>query len=859
MSEFVPNIETLKVILEHLRQPRELDDHPWADGRLVQSLVDGSPGEKLARSIREIFRESLPSHPPRHGKRLDTRWGAYGLLAAQYFAPIDFNLPTPHSQREAWLSIDQVILLYVFGAQADFSQDQRDAYRLVGNETQVAPNSTLSGWKRKGLERLLEEIIQREQQLVSGPVFEAAALPAETSIENASSNITPKSLASGARASRSIWKWTAVLLGLLLLIFAAWAGWQADMLFRQLQVVRTDVDALKPYLGRMPQAGEISKVADRVKVLREDLGSLQTHAGSWLWLAPRLAWVPKYGGDLAQAGLLLDLAGSLVSAADEGLQAVLPAAGMFSNQDQPLDMLVLLDQLQKAQPRLLAAQLSLARAQETRAKIDPITLSPGTRAILEDQVDLLLQAVQGKFQMEDALALINAAPSLLGAGKAGPRTYLLLMQNEDEMRPTGGFITAAGSLVVKDGKLLSIKIENSSLVDDFSKPYPQAPWQLNKYMNLWFLIFRDANWFTNYPTTAEMAEYLYSYSRAYSVDGVIAIDQHVIVELLKILGPVRLVGVPQEITSKNVQEYMRSAKEHTPPGFVGIWDPKQFIGRLAQPLIENALAARGEKLGALAQTLIAMLDQRHILLQMDDPALTEFLSKRNWDGAVRAPANSDFLMAVDANVGYNKTHAVIETTLTYDLDLSEPNRPTARLAVIQSNHASGVGQCVLLPTRTAEEREYSINECYWSYLRVYSSQGTQLISSGPHGLPAEATMDGIPLSARTDVLGNEGIPGVDVFGSLVLIPRGKSISTTFTLALPEAVLHQDASGVWTYRLTVQKQAGTQSVPLALRVRLPVGAKFISGSPSLVPVDDVYVYNTDLLRDVIMEIRFANGE
>ncbi len=65
-----------------------------------------------------------------------------------------------------------------------------------------------------------------------------------------------------------------------------------------------------------------------------------------------------------------------------------------------------------------------------------------------------------------------------------------------------------------------------------------------------FLVLRDANWFTDFPTSVEWIEYLYSYSRAHSVDGVIAIDQHVAVELLKVLGPIRVEDVSFDITHK---------------------------------------------------------------------------------------------------------------------------------------------------------------------------------------------------------------------------------------------------------------------------------------------------------------------
>ena len=125
---------------------------------------------------------------------------------------------------------------------------------------------------------------------------------------------------------------------------------------------------------------------------------------------------------------------------------------------------------------------------------------------------------------------------------SGPKTYLLLAENEDELRPTGGFITSVGNLVLHDGQVISLEFEDVGNLDDWTKPYPAAPWQLQDYMDSPVLILRDANWFTDYPTSAMWAEYLYAYAHEHSEDGVIAFDQHFLVMLLGQLGPLQVAG-----------------------------------------------------------------------------------------------------------------------------------------------------------------------------------------------------------------------------------------------------------------------------------------------------------------------------
>jgi hypothetical protein len=251
-----------------------------------------------------------------------------------------------------------------------------------------------------------------------------------------------------------------------------------------------------------------------------------------------------------------------------------------------------------------------------------------------------------------------------------------------------------------------------------------------------------------------------------------------------------------------------------------------------------------------------LLDQRHILLQFDDPDLTAFLARRKWDGAVRPPVNSDFLMVVNTNMGYNKSNAVMETSLAYDVDLSDLGKPVGRLTVQHTNNATSEIPCELRLPRPDAISDYPVNECHWTYLRVYTPIGTKLLASSPHAIPAEQTMAGIAIPARIDDLGNEDIPGVQVFGTLVVIPQRQTLQTGFEFGLPSSVLQTAASNQWTYQLTVQKQAGTKAVPLGLRLFLPPMAKLLDGPPGLTLSQGFWLYNTTLAQDAVIEITFS---
>jgi hypothetical protein len=373
---------------------------------------------------------------------------------------------------------------------------------------------------------------------------------------------------------------------------------------------------------------------------------------------------------------------------------------------------------------------------------------------------------------------------------------------------------------------------------------------------------RDANWFTDFPTTVEWVKFLYAYSRPASIDGVIAIDQRVVVEILRIVGPVDVEGEHEPVTAENVLHYMRFAEEPAPKGVDRrTWDRKQFIGRMADSLFERLLAGDSYASTDLVRKVLKLFEEKHILLQSDDPEMKSLLSRRGWDGAVRPAPNSDFLMAADANIGFNKTHAVIDHSMIYEVDLSDVSDPLAKLRVTYVNKANGESLCIQKPSRKIAVKEiYNINDCYWTYLRVYFPTGTDLLGSTPRAVPAGRTLLGEPVPTRTDRLGSEDSPGVEVFGTLLVVPMAETLSTDFQLSLPATVVQQDPqTGSWMYRLTVQKQPGTIAVPLILRLVLPPGAEITTSSHTLQREQNTWTLTTNLRTDLDFEMTFIPAE
>lgn len=860
MPPVINPLETLKYILENSLQPEILDSHPWTKKLIVSeaatdnlSLESNGQGRQLVATVTKLFTQMMPSTPPKHGKRLDTRWGEFGILAAQYFVPITFGTPSPTSLRDAWGHIDQSILLFVYGKSGDSLSDaEKETYKLVGDELGVAPNSTISDWHRKGLQRLMEMIIARENYLSNAMINQALILKRE----QASAQAGDPYLSSSKKNKRGkiqktdirrfvIPVLTVILLGLILIGgLKAWKIYDLVMLVYE-DAVRIQEVAAKP-ISRLER---IKAVDPALATLRHDFSNLKNEIQPYFWIGPWLKWVPVYGGDLASIRDLATVADSLLVSADLSYRAILPLVeeeGLSGFSPSRLTELV-----SQAQPQLMDAQQILEQAVTARGRLSPESLSPQVRDLIINDIDPLIN------MMQDSLMVAVEFPRMMGATSEGPKTYLLLVQNEDELRPTGGFITAAGTLLVKDGSIISLDFQGSEVFDNWDKPYPVAPWQLSQYMNSRVLIFRDTNWFTNYPTAALYAEYLYSYTNSHSVDGVIAFDQQMLVKVLGVTGPIEVEDVPYLIDADNVISYMRDSKTPTAEDLaVPGWNNKVFINKLSRALLTKIFS--GDVQGELLSTILLQgLDEHHILVQLDSLPMTSLLERYHWDGAVRPEAN-DFLMVVDSNIGFNKTNAMVESNLSYNVDLTSPLSPKASLTVFHINNAAEIVFCKHWNKVRAEgEQEYPVTDCYWNYMRVYMKEGTKLLEATPQSVPDNWMILKQENPGQVNVL-EEEIDGVQGFGTLQVLLGGQSLSTSFQFALPADILSvgSGGSGQMVYRLKVQKQPGTSTVPITIRVHLPKDALIETVPIGAFVHDTDILYETNLRVDIEFEVVFS---
>ncbi len=625
-------------------------------------------------------------------------------------------------------------------------------------------------------------------------------------------------------------------LGAVLLII--WGGTVGRAAFSLRTHLREATALLEHLEGGVPDPAAVCGLA---RGLRADVSVLTRQAGWAVRLAPALGGLPGVGGDLRAAPHLLATADHLTRAGVITCDALEPAFGLLEEGTGFPSPEALLPYLTAARPSLEMALDEVEQAVAAWERVDLSSLSPRTarRAGLLDKALPLLRV---------GLSAALVAPDLLGAD--GPRTYLILAQNEDELRPTGGFLTGVGEVRVENGRLVSITFRDSYAADDFSLPYPDPPEPLRRYMGIDLWVFRDSNWSPDFPTAARQALALYRPDTPVQADGVVALDQYALRELVGALGPLTVEG--ETVTRETVIPYIRQAWAPEDGSLTGEWwrERKSFMGALAQAVWDRLQNGSVDGL-VLARALLRLLEEKHLLIYLSDPRAQALVAGQNWDGALR-PGMGDFLMVVDANVGYNKASAKVQEAVTYEVDLSRWP-PQATLTLVYT-HTAPAGYPCVPEVRYDPVYEQMMDRCLWDYLRVYVPHGSRLMDATRIPVPGEALWSGRPESGEVTVRPAEEGPVLSL-ETLLLLPPGAVQTRSFTWELPERVVaRQGDEG--TYRLRVQKQPGTVGHPLRIRIRLPDGASLAAADPFPSAIDGaVLIFETRLDRDREFFLRF----
>lgn len=400
------------------------------------------------------------------------------------------------------------------------------------------------------------------------------------------------------------------------------------------------------------------------------------------------------------------------------------------------------------------------------------------RATIEKPQRILSQISNYTPDLKKALQVI---PGLLGVATSEKR-YMIIMQNDKEIRATGGFWTNYATFKVRNGLLDSdftskdmYSVDQALLPIDAYYTFPKAPASYEKYLKVVHLYARDANVSPDFPTAIDQFMVFYKLGLRYApfdikpVDGIFAIDTTVVKEFLDIAGPATIDGVTYDSGNVVLElEKIASLELKEQAG------RKRVLGNLMHRMLVNVFESDKNLWPKLIEKGIDLVIRKHILVYNFDLEAQALLEKYNLAGRIVDPIEGDYSYVVSTNLGGDKTNWFV--TKKVDHTIAKENDKWVHTVKLTYKYIQPSDSFAPFVKR------------FRDWVRVYAPVGSEIIS-----------VDGTEDGTATDQERNKTY----FTGYLELGPDETKI-LTFKYYLPSSVMKD--SGM--YSLYVEKQPGT---------------------------------------------------
>ncbi len=390
--------------------------------------------------------------------------------------------------------------------------------------------------------------------------------------------------------------------------------------------------------------------------------------------------------------------------------------------------------------------------------------------------------------LSNIISFSAVIPSLTGYPDSA--YYLILLQYNNELRPTGGFIGSYGIMEIKLGDIVRLETNDiyhldmpASLNNDFNVSPPEP---IKKYLgvNRWFM--RDSNWSPDFPTSAKNIKWFFEQemiasgrkSELVNLSGVIAITPRLITDLLYITGPIEVNGNiydKDNFTDVLQHEVEMAFREDN----ISEWDRKNVIGDIVKEIKIKLFDLPSDRWQELLDLFNKNINRKNFLVYLFDDYKREISKSFSWDGEI-SQTDVDFLMVVDTNLAAFKTDRVMDKRIVYSLNESE-KEIISEVNVYYKNN----GWFDWQTTR------------YRTYTRVYVPTGGQLIEAS--GISSGEVYSSIDQEIKNPK---------SFFGGFISIEPEKEGVLSFKYKLPtdiKEIINQKGY----YSLKVQKQPGNE--------------------------------------------------
>ncbi|MBI5045372.1 MAG: DUF4012 domain-containing protein [Candidatus Levybacteria bacterium] len=470
-----------------------------------------------------------------------------------------------------------------------------------------------------------------------------------------------------------------------------------------------------------------------------------------------------------------------------------------------------------------------------------------TLQVLQAEDDLPQVYVEKIKKFEKPLGqLINVlevSPQILGYD--GKKQYLILFQNNFELRPSGGFIGSYGILVIDNGKIESFSIKDVYDADGKLTAEIDPPFVLERYMGAshWFL--RDSNFSIDFPISANQAVSFLKLETGESVDGVIAVDVSFMAAILGVVGPIHVRDYNETVNKDNF--YLLTQRRVENNFFPGSTQKKDFLRAFESSLFEK-MAEGGYSYQQLFSVLIESALEKHILFAFSNNQVQSVFSVNHLSSSLddtyvgkRGNVIDDVVGINEANIGQNKVNYYLHRSISDDVSIDGEGVISHILGVKYQNMST-------------DRSEFGGD--YKAYLRFVMPSTAKIVGVDIDGQAQEI----IPAITNRSVYSAASFKerkGIEIeedaindylktAGMYLVVPKEttKKVVIRYELDKKAPISQQE----WRYGLQIIKQPGTVADSYSLTLRYPVDDKPHSLPSEVVDLGGKLVAEKPLLQD-----------
>src|SRR3990172_1122973 len=591
-----------------------------------------------------------------------------------------------------------------------------------------------------------------------------------------------------------------------LVIFASIVSILSFVVYKKAMAFKASAVSLKES-AKSQDLGKIKESLTKTKL------SLKELDGSYKLLIP-VRIIPFIGSYYSDGQHALIAAKEGLDAGDILIDAIAPYADIigFSGNENTAG-----DGFQTAQERIDFVIKSIPLV---LPKLDTLSQKVNLIKIEVDNIDperypKAYRGIAVRENLVNGISLIDSASELLTDGRPllenssyllgvdSPRSYLVLFQNDKELRPTGGFLTAYSIAKVDKGRFTPVLSDDIYNLDSKYTPTVAAPEPFYKYLKGPYVIsrkykLRDMNWSPDFSESMSLFVKEAEKAGIKKIDGVIAVDTQFLVNLLDVLGTIGVPGygdfstkiVSQCNCPQVIYELESFADIEGPivwsenePGKIVFAPPnydnrKKIIGPLMNSILANDMGQPKDNLPKLFEAGFKSLLEKHVLFYLFDERSQAAVEAFGIAGRIK-DYEGDYLHINDANLGGRKSNLYVTQEVEQEIAVARDGSVEKTLTITYKN---------------PEKHDGWLNSLLPNWVRVYVPKGSELLAA--EGFEEKAN----PYEEF----------GKTVFaGFFQLRPEGVS-KITLKYKLPFKVKGD-------YKLFIQKQPGTDSPLYILRL------------------------------------------